>query len=253
MIPRLGCASVLIIVTGLPFYGRAADETSRLTRTVTLPRDAAVTIAASVGEIAVTGWERPETTIEIVRRARTAALLATVEPAIDDADGRLSITALQPGDRFDRSITTVIRINTPQTTAFESVTLFEGRIALKDLRRGVSVNCQNGSIDGSGLQGRIRLETLTGNIDLDAATLDERGFIRLRTFNGQVRLKFASRPHHARILALSFNGKISSDIPLTTKDRFGPRFAEATIGTGEPVVSIDVVTGDIEIKAPPER
>jgi hypothetical protein len=44
------------------------------------------------------------------------------------------------------------------------------------------------------------------------------------------------------------NGHISSDIPLTMKDKFGPRFGETTLGTGDPVMSADVVKGDIVIK-----
>ena len=46
---------------------------------------------------------------------------------------------------------------------------------------------------------------------------------------------------------MTFNGQITSDIPLIMKDRFGPRFGEATIGRGEPVMSLDVVKGDIAI------
>jgi hypothetical protein len=49
-------------------------------------------------------------------------------------------------------------------------------------------------------------------------------------------------------MALALNGTINSDIPLTMKDTWGPRWGEATLGKGEPVVSIDVITGRIEIR-----
>ena len=71
--------------------------------------------------------------------------------------------------------------------------------------------------------------------------------MRLRVFNGPLRVRFARAPANARILAVTFNGTITSDIPLTKKDQFGPRFGETTIGDGDPVMSIDVVTGDIAI------
>ena len=54
-------------------------------------------------------------------------------------------------------------------------------------------------------------------------------------------------PENARILAVTLNGQIRSDIPLTMKDQFGPRFGETTLGNGEPVMSLDVVKGDIAI------
>ena len=71
--------------------------------------------------------------------------------------------------------------------------------------------------------------------------------MRLRVFNGPIRVRFARPPASARILAVTFNGAVSSDIPLAMRDSFGPRFGEATIGSGDPVMSLDVVKGDIAI------
>jgi hypothetical protein len=75
------------------------------------------------------------------------------------------------------------------------------------------------------------------------------GLIRLRAFNGDVRLNLAERPLDARVMALALNGTIRSDIPLTMKEARGPRWGEAMLGRGEPVISLDVVTGTIEINA----
>ena len=65
----------------------------------------------------------------------------------------------------------------------------------------------------------------------------------MRAFNGDVRLTLAERPADARILALALNGTIKSDIPLTLRETWGPRWGETTLGKGEPVISLDVVTG----------
>lgn len=74
--------------------------------------------------------------------------------------------------------------------------------------------------------------------------------LRLRAFNGDVRLTLAERPANARILALALNGHITSEIPLTMRDTWGPRWGEATLGRGEPVISIDVVTGTVDLRSP---
>jgi DUF4097 and DUF4098 domain-containing protein YvlB len=87
-------------------------------------------------------------------------------------------------------------------------------------------------------------------VTVTGARLPPNGLLRLRSFNGDVRLTMAERPTDARILALALNGQIKSDIPLTTRDTWGPRWGETTLGKGEPVISIDVVTGMIEIKSP---
>jgi hypothetical protein len=69
-------------------------------------------------------------------------------------------------------------------------------------------------------------------------------------FNGDLRLRFSERPADARLMALALNGSITSTIKLTMKDGWGPRWGEATLGSGEPVISLDVVTGTIAIRSP---
>ena len=64
---------------------------------------------------------------------------------------------------------------------------------------------------------------------------------------------FRVGPEDARILALALNGTITSAIPLTSKDDWGPRWAEASIGRADRVVSLDVVTGTIRIELPDRR
>src|SRR5205814_8235700 len=130
---------------------------------------------------------------------------------------------------------------------FGSVRVFEGRVRLHILRRAGDVALQRGAIEAAGLGGRVRLDTGLGSVDVRGAELTPGGMMRLRVFNGPLRVRFAHPPANARILALTFNGAITSDIPLTMTDRFGPRFGESTIGTGDPVLSMDVVKGDISV------
>ena len=72
--------------------------------------------------------------------------------------------------------------------------------------------------------------------------------MRLRVFNGPLRVRFPRLPANARLLAVTLRGTITSDIPLTRKEQFGPRFGETTLGSGDPVMSMDVVYGDISIR-----
>ena len=66
-----------------------------------------------------------------------------------------------------------------------------------------------------------------------------------------MRLVFAETPADARVMALALNGTVTSQIAADVPRPGGGRAGrEATIGRGEPVVSLDVVTGDIRIEAP---
>ena len=116
--------------------------------------------------------------------------------------------------------------------------------------QGAAADVRRGTIAAADSEGTLRLESGIGDIVANRMRLSAGGLLRLRTFNGDVRLTLAERPSDARIMALALNGTITSDIRLTMKDTWGPRWGEATLGKGEPVISIDVITGTIQISAP---
>ncbi len=203
---------------------------------------------ATVAEVSISAWARAEIEVQIERRAEKGADLARIEPRFDDRPDALLISARQGDGPPDRALRASIAIRAPARAIFKSVQVVDGRILLEGLRGTVAADLRQGSIDGTRLAGTLRLETGFGDVVVRQAELVPGGLLRLRAFNGDVRLHLAAVPRDARILALSFNGTIASDIPLTMKDRFGPKFGEATLGSGEPVISLDAVYGDVQIR-----
>jgi hypothetical protein len=135
----------------------------------------------------------------------------------------------------------------PRTMTLEDVLVDSGRIALEGLTGAVAARVVRGAIDARDLGGRTRLEVETGDITARGVRLAGGASLKCRTFNGNVRVELAQAPVNARILALTLNGAVASPLPLNTRAAFGPRFAEATFGAGEHVLSIDAVRGDITI------
>ena len=245
---RLACGTLgLALLAGGVSAPRAADVADRVTRTVAAPAKG-VRVDATVGEVAIAGSDRTDVAIEIVRRAPSSAELLRFPASVTQDNGILRVNAVQDNDGRDPRLTSTIVLRIPSATQVDAVRLFEGRVRLESLTSACDVDVRRGAIDAAGLAGRIRLEIGSGPIDLRNASLGAGGMMRLRAFNGAVNVQLAREPENARILALTFNGTITSTLPLTMKDKFGPRFGEATIGSGEPVLSIDVVRGDIAIR-----
>lgn len=219
-----------------------------MSRTFTLPADTAIHVEATAGEIRVSGRERADISVEIITEAPTARLLATLEPQITQEARALRIVARQARGGMDPAVRSTIVLGVPRAARLESIKLLTGRVILDDLNGRVSAGVTRGTLSASRISGTVRLETGTGDLTCEHARLSPDGLLRLRAFNGQVTLQLDEKPPDARILAMSFNGRIMSEIPLQMKDRFGPRFGEATLGKGEPLISIDTVTGDIAIK-----
>jgi hypothetical protein len=241
-------AAVIFVLASVAMRG--ADSTDRLTRTVALADGTPIHLSATIADVTITGSARSDVSVEIVRKAPSAADLARYPAMIEERPDGLHIDAAQTDEGRDASLKTEIAIAVPSSAVFEAVRVFEGRVSLTNLTGACDVGLKRGSITATGLGGRVRLETDLGNLDVRDSALTPGGMMRLRVFNGAVRVRFPKAPTSARILALTFFGTISSDIPLTMKDRFGPRFGETTIGSGDPVMSIDVVKGNITINSP---
>ncbi len=230
--------------TAGPVYA-AADAVDRVSRVVAAPAE--IRVEATVADLTITAADRTDVQIDIERRAPSRTDFARLPIAVDERPDGLHVSALQAADGRDPRLSSTIAIAAPASVAFPSVRVFEGRIRIANVRSAADVEIRRGTIDATRLAGRVRLASELGGIDLRDPELTPNGMMRLRVFNGPLRVRFGQRPSSARILAVTLNGSVTSDIPLTMRDRFGPRFGEATIGSGEPVLSMDVVKGDISV------
>ena len=227
-----------------------ADVTDRQTRVIPLPPGKPLSIEVTIGSVRIDGWDKPDAEIIIERRAPDKSQLARVPIIIDDTPTRVTVRALQSENTTDPAYRADVTLRVPRAALIDRVQVLEGRIAIEGFSGTITADIRRGPIDGRNMSGTIRLEAGIGSVTVSDARLSENGLLRLRAFNGDVRLSLAARPADARIMALALNGHVKSDIPLTHRDTWGPRWAEATLGKGEPVISLDVVTGLIEIKSP---
>jgi DUF4097 and DUF4098 domain-containing protein YvlB len=236
----------LVLAVAVP---ASADVTDRLSRSVALAPGTPVSLRVTIGQVQIVAWERPELAVEIVRRAPDASQLTRIPAVIDTTPTAVAITVLQSEDGRNPALRSDIVLRVPAAAKLEEIDVFEGRLDIGGISGSASAHVERGDITMTRVAGTIRAETGMGKIRLERATLSPDGMIRLRTFNGDVTVNLAERPVNARILALSMGGTIASDIPLTRRERWGPRWGEATLGTGEPVISIDVVNGNISIES----
>jgi hypothetical protein len=229
-----------------------ADDRSE--RTFTLAPGQSLGVAITAGSVRVTGAAgRRDVRVEIARHAPSAAALTRVPVVVTDtAEGpRLAVTQIAGG--ADPALRTDLVVTAPLDVVLEPITVAEGRVDLRGLRGRVRATVARGPIVAEDVGGILRLETTIGSVEVTRAVLDARGLLRLRAFNGDVRLGLAAPPRDTRVMALALNGTVTSAVPLTMKDGWGPRWGEATLGRPDRVVSIDVVTGAIRIEAPAAR
>ncbi len=237
-----------LTIVALALTATAAGVADRQSRTVPLPAGRAISLEITIGQVYIAASAGDDATIEIERHAPTPAALAQIPVVIEETDAEVRVRATQSEGATDPALRTDVTIRVPAQAAVRPVRIVEGALRLGGLRGAITADIRRGSITATDLQGEVRLETGIGDIDADRMRLSADGLLRLRAFNGDVRLTLASQPADARILALALNGTIDSQIPLRTRDTWGPRWGETTLGRGEPVISIDVITGQIVIR-----
>lgn len=229
--------------------GAAFAASDKQSRTLSLPSSRAMSIAVTIGTVQIDGVAGQEATLVVKRHAPAAADLQRILLEIEETDREVRVRCMQR-DGTDPALRCDITVRIPREALVTSIQVMEGLVKLAGLTGAVTADIRRGSIDAADVQGTMRLESGIGNVVVHQARLTPSGLLRLRAFNGDVRLSLAERPRDARILALALNGTIKSEIPLTRKETWGPRWGEATLGKGEPVISLDVITGRIEIKSP---
>jgi hypothetical protein len=225
----------------------ANPVTDRLSRVVPIAPRTPIRIDATIADLTITGSTRSDLRVDVERRVPTAADLSRLPVTIDSGPDGVRVAVVQADDARSPDTRAILTVAVPVDALLQSVRVFEGTVRLVNLNGACDVDLRRGSIDAERLSGRLRLESGLGGIEVRNAELTPGGEMRLRVFNGPLRVRFTRPPANGRILAVTLNGAISSDIPLTMKDRFGPRFGETTLGTGDPVLSADVVKGDISL------
>lgn len=240
--------SAVLFLACLAVATSAAAATDRQTRTFTWSADRLLSLDITVGRIRIEGSTRTDVELVVQRSAPTTEALSRVPLTVQESADRVDISLVQADRATDPTITTDVVLRVPATARLDRVRIVEGPLVVERFTGMLTADVRRGDIQGTQLAGTLRLETGIGSITLTATRLEPSGLLRLRAFNGHVRLRMPGPPADARVLALALNGTIDSDLPLTVRDSWGPHWSEATLGKGEPVLSIDVVTGTIEIR-----
>jgi hypothetical protein len=239
--------STVVLLLSLMLAAPARAAADRQTRTFPWTNTRALVLELTVGEVRILGGDRSDVELAVQRTAPTQEALEQIPIAVEDTPERVTVRVVQNDGGTDPELRSDVVLRVPRAAIIERVRVLEGKLAVEQFRGALTADVRRGPIEGTDVAGSLRLETGIGGITLKSARLIAGGLLRLRAFNGDVRLQMPGPPADARVLALALNGTIQSDIAMTTRDTWGPRWSEASLGKGEPVISIDVVTGKIEI------
>lgn len=206
-------------------------------------------VRVTIGEVRIEGGADEGVDAQVTRLEAAARSPDRLPITIEEDSRTVTVAAEQPAGERDPGLRVRASVRMPSSGALR-VEVFEGSLELTGLAGQTTARIERGPLSARGLSGIVRLETGSGALTVEQAELSPGGLLRGRTFNGDIRVSLRRRPTDARVLLLTLNGAIASNLPLEERAGFGPRFREGVFGTGEPLLSLDAVRGDITLQVP---
>ena len=246
--------TIAFLVTLLATGSLFASVTEEETFSFTLNDGGRFSISNVNGSVVVTGGSGNSVEIIATKKADNQKELDKIEIKIShSADEIVVETELgDSGHWFSyggNSGSVKYEVIVPVETELDSVDTVNGSVNISGISGKVVAESVNGDLDISDLAGDVGLSTVNGSIDAKFTRLEGSQRVKAETVNGRVTIKL---PENAdvEISADTLNGGINaSDFGLEVEKGFVGSDLNGKIGDGSARLNIDTVNGAIKIRS----
>jgi DUF4097 and DUF4098 domain-containing protein YvlB len=238
----------IVALASLPVTA-AWDDTEHVSKTLPLEAGGTLRIKSFSGHVTVTASDRPEATIEAVRRG-TRAQLDRVKLDIY-AEG--SNTVVINADRRESSwffgrntvVDTDLDVKVPRRTNVD-VSVFSAPVTVTGIEGSHSVHSFSSRLDLTEITGSVDAHTFSGAVKIWEKAWQSDQRVDVQTFSGNVELHV---PDSARgsVTFRTFSGHLDSQLPLTLRSS-NRKNLEAQLGNGDGGrLSFKTFSGNVKI------
>lgn len=254
---------IALTVLLLGSLASSAPLTAQETRfTHALARGATLSLSNIDGDVRVTPASGRTAEIiarKTVRKGNGALVKAVMEESddgirvctlyLDDTDDdRNSCTGRRgrnrSGYRDPLDVEMSYEVRLPEGSALQ-VTTVDGDVHVSDLTGKATITTVDGDVIVSG-RAPESISTVDGDIDVTVAEMPKAG-MHYRTVDGAITVRVPSGVG-LDVSGSSVDGTFSSDFPLTTSGKWGPRQFRGTLGDGGPALRLSTVDGAIRLQ-----
>lgn len=205
------------------------------------------------GSMVVTGGQGDSVEIVATKKADNQADLDKIEIKISNTPDEIVVeTDIGESSHWfshnNNSDSVDYAVIVPAGTLLDSVETVNGSVNISGVSGKVVAESVNGDLEIGDLEGDVELSTVNGSIDASFATLGGQQRVRVETVNGRVTVNLPGNAD-AEINADTLNGGINaSEFGLESDKGFVGSDLSAKIGNGSARLTIDTVNGSVKIR-----
>ena len=205
------------------------------------------------GSVVVTGGSGDSVEIIATKKADNQKDLDKIEIEVTHSSNEITVETELGGSNHwyshdSNSGSVKYEVIVPEGTNLESVETVNGSVNISGVSGKVVAESVNGDLDVSDLAGDVGLSTVNGSIEAEFSKLEDQQRVKMETVNGRVTINL---PEDANvdINADTLNGGINAkDFGLKTDKGFVGSDLNGKIGDGGARLNIDTVNGSIKIR-----
>lgn len=246
LLPVLIVASSLLV----PAPAVAAQkETETVDRTIPFAPNGVLRLKTFSGRVTITGRSGHDVVIHAVRRA-TRARLERVKLEIDVTGSTIRIDSSRRARKswfdFENNwmVETDFDIQVPVRTRLD-VSTFSGRVTVSGVSGSHGIHGFSADLTLRDIDGALRARTFNGDIDIELAAAS-RPDLDVDTFSGDVRVRVFDGLK-ANLSFNSFSGDLTSDVPLTLRQKGRRRVSARLNDGGANELQFKTFSGDVRL------
>ncbi len=248
-------STVVCVFLLLAGVAAAADETERVQKTVPLAAGGTLKLHNFSGHVNIIGTDRPEVVIDATRRAPRDRL-DRIKLDVQASGSTVTIEANKKISsswwdwRGNNVVETAMEIQVPRQVNLE-IEVFSSDVKVTGVDGRHNVHTFSGTARLIDVNGPVKGDSFSGNLDLELTNADTSPDVNLHTFSGDITIRVPATAH-APVDFNSFSGDLRSDVPLTLTTK-SKRSLKGELGsgpdTGRSRIYLKTFSGDVHIRS----
>jgi DUF4097 and DUF4098 domain-containing protein YvlB len=225
------------------FMGTKEKEEFR--KTCNLDAHGSVSLNNINGSVEIRVWDEPRVEIKAVKSGPTAEKLKLVNIEVKEGADRVEIDTVYPKDEKNLNVSVTYELTVPRNASLGKVETVNGSIDISGVQGRIDTGSTNGSIiieDGGGAG--VKAGTTNGSVKASLQRQPES--VSLESTNGSITLSLPDAIN-AQVEASTTNGRINNDFTLSSQETGDSKHLKGKMGTGGAQFTLETVNGSINI------